>query len=891
MFLIAGLIAAPLLVNLNGYKNELALTIKASTGLDPQINGSVSVSFIPRPSIIVTNVTVPNTKEGTSPNIISIESVEVGSSFQSLLSGKVDIKKVELIHPFLELEEYPNGKKNWDLVREAFKARDTSGKFQFPDKIGIKNGTVTVSSAGKKRTIDYITAEVSADSVNGPFGMEGNFSNNSHVIKFEGNVGELREGASAEFNMSSDSFSIGMKGKYSPNDDGKIQGSVNGRVTNLSGFVESIFESSSILSNVKSTEKMDLKGDFLISNSMVSFNNIDISSDSLKGKAVLEALFNLKVAETNLQWDATLNIEKIDFDKLLTEEAKPTTKGDTEIDYYASTMNSMTLSDFKFDMPQALSAMINFSIKEVTYNKQKIENLKIEADIFDGKAIINSVSADMPGKSSLRFVGNIENNGTRPILHGKAELSGASLREFAVWLQPDYSFIPEGEAGEYLLSGDVEVTPQRIDISNGAISVDKSLIEADVSIRPASTVPVVKAGIKIDNLDLDRYKFTDKIHENVADFIATASKTSLERSWLQLFGVKLDFTLDANDIVYNGYNIKNVVSSLSVSRGIFDLQRLLINSDSATFNLRTYINIAQENPRMDIVVRSSGFDTALFRPQKSETAKAEEKGEWSNKPFNFMGIARFEGRTSLAFKSFRHKNLLLENLVIDGETQRKIFTFKRAVADLYGGKAVVNGSFGISEDAPSLGISAVLSNVGADGLLKNFSDKYNISGGVFLSGTLKTVGKSPSAFITNMVADAKFSGRNIIFNNFDLEQIIRKSQSLYSVIDMDAVVKEASTTGTTLFDSIDGHLTTAGGILKATDFQLATRLSRGVFAGNVNLVNFDMNGVAKIVYKPEATKKVTLDMDMKGKLDDVVTNLNTKDLETYITDKGGKKAP
>jgi hypothetical protein len=888
MFLIAGLTAAPLLVNVDGYKSELIATIKASTGLDPVINGTVNISFLPAPSIAVTNVSIPNVKDGVSANIVSIESVEVRSSFKALFSGKIDIRKVELIRPVIELEEFPDNTHNWSMITEALKARDVSGKFQFPDDIVIKNGTVTHSDKGKKTTIDYVNANISADSVNGPFAMDGSFSNDAHVIKFTGYVGELRQGAKAEFSISSDSFAMELNGKYEAGDEPKIEGEMKGNATDLKEFVNSFFDSKSFISKIKSSEKMGLEGKFLLSSQMISFNDIKIDSESLGGNASIDALFGGKEEDFRLQWDVGLNIDKINFDKLLTQAQDPKKKGkEGEVDYYASTMDNTSIADFKFDMPQNLSALLNFSIKEITYNNDKIQNLRVEADIFEGNAVIKSITADLPGSSLFKFTGNIDHNGTRPLLHGKAELSGGNFRTLITWLKPEAAFIPEKEMGEYIIAGDLEMTPQRIDFYNGNISVDKTLVVADISLRPAATVPVIKADFKIDRLDLDRYHFTDKINEYAADFNEHAATTEIDHSWLQMIGIKLDLSIDANDLVYNGYDVNNSVITLGISRGIFDLQRFVVNSDVSTFSSRVYINTADETPRMDIAARANNFDTALFIPKKEK--KADEKFQWSNDPFNFMGIGRFAGRTNIALANFRHNNLLMQNLVLEGEMNKQIFAIKKAGADLYGGKIVVNGSIGVNEATPSIGISTVLSNVDLAPLVKNFTETSETTGKVFFSGTIKTLGKSPASWVTNLVTDAKVSGRNIAFNKFDLESIITKSHNLFSVIDMDGVVKDASENGFTVFDSVDGKVATADGILKATDFQLATKLSRGVFAGNVSLVNLGINGIAKIGFRPEAGKNVTLGVSLKGTLDNVARTLDTTQLEQYITDKGSKK--
>jgi uncharacterized protein involved in outer membrane biogenesis len=883
MFLIAGLTAAPLLVDLEGYKKELISTIKSSTGLDPQVNGTVNVSFLPYPSIIVTNVSIPNLPDATTPQIIKIESVEVGSSFASIFSGKIDIRRVELVHPVLELEELPDGRQNWSLIKDALAKRDLSVGFRLPDKIIIKNGTVSYSAKGKKNTVDYITSNVAAGSTTGPFSMDGSFSNNNSVIKFKGDIGKLRDGAKATLDIASDSFSLSLDGKYSEEKEPKIEGSIEGSASNLGGFFGTFFENNSVFAKVKTNEKLTVDGDFLISDKILSFKKLKIASDSLTGKADIDALYGGKANIDSLQWDVDFNLDKLNVDKLITDpEIKEKPK---EIDYYASTLNTTNISDFKFDMPRNFSALIRYKIKEITYNKQKINNVGFDADIFDGKAIINSITAELPGNSTVNFSGNVDNNGTRPLLHGRIDASGSSLRSIIIWLNENASFIPNNQLGEYMISSDLEMTPQKIDLSNGTISVDKTLISGDVSVRPSMAVPMIKAEIKIDRMDLDKYKITDKINEIAADFAQHANEKDLDHSWLQTFGLKLDISIDAKDLSYNSQKIQNGLITLVVSRGIFDLQRIFINSDVASLSGRVYFNTAEEQPKMSINIRSSGFDTAILL---HEPKKKEEKFTWSKEPFNFLGIGRFDGDINLYFKSFVHKKLVLNNVVFESQMDKKVLTLKKATADIYNGKAALNGGIGMSEATPSLGISAVFSDVDLAPLIRNFTDNNSTTGNGYFSGTLKTFGKTPNVWITNLVMEGKVSGRNITVGNFDLENIIRQSQKLYSMIDMDVVIKSSMKSGTTSFSSIDGNITTAAGVIKATDFQMSSPLSRGVFAGNIGMLNFDINGIAKIAYAPEVGKNVTLGLSIKGGLDNFEKTLDTVQLEKYITDKGQK---
>jgi hypothetical protein len=886
MIAIAGLIAAPLLLDLEQYKKELAYTIEDSTGLKPDISGTISVSFFPTPTVEVSNVSIKNIENATSANIIHVESISVNSSFQALLTGSVDIKNINLVRPVIELEVMKDGTQNWEMIKQALKRRNVSEGSKFPEQIEIQNGTLSYRAKGKKSTIDYISSDIRAAGANGPFSMEGNFSSNTNTVKFEGDIDELTEGAAADFLLSSDSFSILLTGNYKGGKEPKIEGKLDGKVTNLGKLIEVLFDNSSVFAKIKSNEKLDLSGRFSFSKQIASFNNITIDSDSIKGNAGIDALLGEENIYEDLQWDVNVGFNKIDFDKLLTDTSIKN-QDETEIDYYASSLTSTSISDYKFDIPSSLSAIFNFKIDEITYNNDKIKNLRIDTDIYNGKAIIHEISADIPGDSSFKITGHVEHNGTRPLLKGNVELVGNNMRQTLVWLKEDASFIPQNSLQEYIISFGLKMTPQKIDISDAQISVDKSLIKSNIAIRPVSNPPVIKADLTIDKLNLDKYNLTDKVSEITANFFTKLSSKNLETSWLKMFGTKFDLSVEASDLVFNNHKLDNSVVSLAISRGIFNLKNLILDSPNASLDSLLYIDLLRSKPLMNISAKSEGFDTSfIFGKDQTETTAQEFK--WSNEPFKFMGIGRFNGILQASFKSLKHNDIELKNLFFKGQNQNQIFSIEKANTELYGGKLILKGNFGISENNPSMGISLAGSNIDINPLLKTVNNNSGTKGKLYFTGTIKAFGNTPLKWISNLEIDADVKARKLAFNKFDLNKIITSSRDVYSVIDMNTIVKNASSEGTTIFDNVEGKITSEKGILKASGFKVSNRLSRGAFAGNLSLANFSLNGIGKIGYRPERGKNVNLNIILKGNFNNIEKTIDTAELENYITSKGSR---
>ncbi len=68
--LLAGLIAAPALINVNSYKPLIVQQVKAATGRDLVIDGPISLSLLPTPTVSVTGVKFFNAAGSKNANMV-----------------------------------------------------------------------------------------------------------------------------------------------------------------------------------------------------------------------------------------------------------------------------------------------------------------------------------------------------------------------------------------------------------------------------------------------------------------------------------------------------------------------------------------------------------------------------------------------------------------------------------------------------------------------------------------------------------------------------------------------------------------------------------------------------------------------------------------------------
>jgi len=899
LFLIAGLVVAPLFIDLDKYKNDFSLVIKNFTGADPVIEGNVRVTLLPFPTVTISRISVPNIEGASNTSIFVADEVEARFTFSSLIKGKFDPSSLTLIHPRLELEKMNNGDKNWVKIYNNRDNTKIDKEHDVALNIIVKNGVIVYRSADLKTTVDNISSNIKIDSVNGPIDLKGSFLLGGTVLNFVAGIGALKENSTANFNLVSDSFELDMKGNYRPGSNFDINGSSSLNIKDLNKFVDSFFADEPLLDKIKSSESLEVKGDFLVSNDITSFNKIKIDSKSIKGKGGVDILYN-STGYNGVQWDINLNIEQINTDSLRAQNDAQKKASVEAIDYYTAGSDSFNMATYHFDLPTNFSALIALSVGEVIYNNDKVSNILIDTDVFNGKAIIHSFSADLPGKSKIELIGNVDNNGERPLLLGKIRAYGDNLRKVLVWLAPSYGFIPEDELKEFLFSCDLNITPRKMAISNIYGSFDRSLLSGSLFIRPTDAVPSIKADIKLDRFDFDKYNATKQVDHYFQEFFANAKDKDIDTSWLKLFSYRLALSANGDDIVYNKNNIKNISISTGIIKGVMNVQNILFDSDMAKFQGKVGVNFSKEIPEINADITSKSFDTAAFivnndsskeiQDDKTTDTKEQAASIWSKKEFNLMGISRFSGTFNLVCDLFKHKNISVKDIALKGGLAKDVFTIDE-FKSTWGEKGVVNvkGSVGVSQEAPSIGLSIAISAFDIHDLLQILGSKNNAKGSIYAGAVIKTFGLSPFEWVKEFKGTSKVAMRDVEIEGIDIPMIIEQSARLYSVIDMNTVVKTAQNSGKTKFIAIDGKIIADKSILQAKDIQIATDRSRGALVGNASLHNFKVKGLAKVNYIPEFGKKVSLNFDIDGALpDDVSYKLDSSNLEQYITSKASK---
>lgn len=150
--LVAALVALPALIDVNSYKPLIVSQVKTATGRDLVIDGPISLSLLPTPTVSVTGVKFFNAPGSKNANMVEVKSVTVKPSLLALLGGNIEVSEVTLVEPKIVLEINAEGKPNWEFAPSVAEAKPAAAKPSTPrplslGRLTIDNGTLIFSDS------------------------------------------------------------------------------------------------------------------------------------------------------------------------------------------------------------------------------------------------------------------------------------------------------------------------------------------------------------------------------------------------------------------------------------------------------------------------------------------------------------------------------------------------------------------------------------------------------------------------------------------------------------------------------------------------------------------------------------------------------------------------
>lgn len=168
--LAATVAAVPYFIDWRFFEPQMIAAVENATGYDVEVGGELRFTLLPRPALVVDQVSITGFGAERQP-LIRAEQLSAAVAFWPLLRKQVEVDHIALKTPVVRLVSYADGSNNWSRPDEADAKSSTSVKIA---DFRIENGTLIKRAAtGSELRFDDIDATLSVPSLDGPYGIDG----------------------------------------------------------------------------------------------------------------------------------------------------------------------------------------------------------------------------------------------------------------------------------------------------------------------------------------------------------------------------------------------------------------------------------------------------------------------------------------------------------------------------------------------------------------------------------------------------------------------------------------------------------------------------------------------------------------------------------------------
>jgi AsmA protein len=196
--LIAAVVAAPFLLPMETYKQQIEAQVERATGRALAIEGPLDISLLPALAVTAEGVRFANLPGSANPDMVRLKDFHAELKIWPLLRGTVEVDRFVLVEPEFHLEIDREGRPNWELAatqtgetqqqaapeQPGAATEQPGGGMRLPitqvklGEIRIQDGTLTFSDArsGAEQRIEAINLDLDLPDLQSPMAAHGSLA-------------------------------------------------------------------------------------------------------------------------------------------------------------------------------------------------------------------------------------------------------------------------------------------------------------------------------------------------------------------------------------------------------------------------------------------------------------------------------------------------------------------------------------------------------------------------------------------------------------------------------------------------------------------------------------------------------------------------------------------
>lgn len=552
-------------IDWNQHKESIAKQLKEITGKKFVFNGPLNMTIFPMPSLNATNIQVFSDANNETP-LMTIENVVAKLSFSSLLGGNFDVKMMTLIKPSIYVTR--KGKDiNWlDNAQTNSQAEFKDIKIAL-DSVLLQDATMKIvdEEYELETILNNLNAEIIADSLDGPYRIDGSYVKDNNPEGFAISIGNISESFATNLNFvlsqpNSETY-VRFDGTFLLSNEA-LNGNLVIESQKFKDFYDSVspFKPLPIYWNQKLETSMELK----INKTLAELSNVIIKFGNSVGAGNISLPLKNKsyiIGEDKDNSPRELNV-KFEMTDLDLEPLVATLKDFVQEQLQEKAIYS---PEIPFDMVLDINAL------KASYNNQTIKDFGAQIKLHDNAWQIENVKGLYPGESDIKLTGRFFSVEDILSYTMSVDFHSASLKKFLDWIHLPVATVANSTYQKASLKAVIVGDTKAVQISPFTLSLDNTVLTGQFGLKRGDPTHYALE-LATDSIILDNY--IPKIFEGKDDYVAVVNDLWKKASWLS--DADFDLSLKAGLLIYEKTSFDKVVLKASAQKGILNLESFSI---------------------------------------------------------------------------------------------------------------------------------------------------------------------------------------------------------------------------------------------------------------------------------------------------------------------------
>lgn len=564
---VAGLMIYVSSIDWNEHKDKIARQFSEVTGKEIVFQGPVSFKILPSPYLTATQVKIFNPGEKELP-LVEVRKLVANLALAPLLKGNLDIKRMVLEYPEINFEVNDEGRINWqyDLSPEQM---DKIEKSQVTlNSVSLEGATVNIDypSNDINLQLNNLNGEVIADSILGPYRIEGNYIKDNHPEGFAISLGRFSDSFATSLNLVITHPNSNSYFRF----DGSFM--LANKVLNGNMIIESSKLQDFVKANFKKFElekaydyPLALTCDINANENQVNLNNMVIKYGETQGAGSMQIPLNDGLSNdenaVKPRIEMAFNFTDFNLDPVVYTVKEFVAKYQNKENVY--------IPDSSFDM------LVDLKSLRTQYNGQPVKNFEASFDVVNNIIAVNNLTAVLPGDTDIKVKGDLSELDGEPFYNLDVSFNSNDFLKTLNWVNINPTVSVASTYRKAVGSAKLSGTFDKIHISPFNLTVDKSSLSGEAGIRLGQRADIMLV-LNADMINFDNYITPLPKEEKEKNWAQRMQYRFARLGFLNDFDMQITAKLDLG--IYENLPFEKVDFKADLLEGKMEIERLAINS-------------------------------------------------------------------------------------------------------------------------------------------------------------------------------------------------------------------------------------------------------------------------------------------------------------------------